>query len=217
MRLPAAPLYILLPLLLLGGSCRSAYYATMEQFGVHKRDILVDRVEEGRADQAAAKEQFVTTLQAFKQLTDFDGGKLESVYASLKDEYEDSEAGAERVRDRIVSIEKVAGDLFEEWNGEIEGMTDAKLQGRSREMLDDTRNRYGTLIEKMRSASSKMDPVLEKFRNHVVFLKHNLNARAIDSLRETSLEIESEVDALIEGMQASIAEADAFIESMSSS
>ena len=29
------------------GSCRSMYYSTMEQFGVHKRDILVDR--DGRA------------------------------------------------------------------------------------------------------------------------------------------------------------------------
>lgn len=35
-------------------SCSTAYYETMEQFGVHKRDILVERVEEARDSQEAA-------------------------------------------------------------------------------------------------------------------------------------------------------------------
>ena len=209
-------LLFVLPLALCGSSCRSAYYATMEQFGVHKRDILVDRVEEAREDQTEAKEQFVTTLQAFQELTGFEGGELEKTYKKLKKEHEQSEERAEAVRERIVSIEKVATDLFKEWGGEIDEMTDTDLQGRSREMLSDTQERYEVLIDKMRTASSKMDPVLEAFRNHVVFLKHNLNARAIDSLRETSVEIEGEVNELINGMQESIAEADAFIDSMGS-
>ncbi len=37
-----------LALLLLSSGCTTAYYAAMEKVGVHKRDILIDRVEEAR-------------------------------------------------------------------------------------------------------------------------------------------------------------------------
>ena len=197
-------------------SCQSAYYSTMEQFGVHKRDILVDRVEEGREEQAEAQEQFQTTLEAFQSLTGFEGGDLEKVYKKLNSEYESSEESAEAVRERVSSIEKVSADLFREWQEEIDTMSAADLRSKSQTMLADTQARYEQLISKMRQASEHMDPVLVAFRDHVLVLKHNLNAQAIDSLRDTSIEIESDVSELIEAMQASIDEADAFIASMSS-
>lgn len=32
-------------------SCETAYYDTMEQFGVHKREILIDRIEDAQTAQ----------------------------------------------------------------------------------------------------------------------------------------------------------------------
>ena len=195
-------------------SCQSTYYATMEKFGVHKRDILVDRVQDGREDQQQAKEQIQKTLDVYKELTGFDGGELEEMYQRMKVEYERSENRAEDVRDRIDSIESVASALFEEWQGEISEMESANLRKRSQEMLDDTKTRYSALIGKMQAAEEKMGPVLKTFSDHVIFLKHSLNAQAIASLRDTALEIEDDVSALIADMQSSIDEADAFIAAM---
>jgi len=45
-------------LLLLFGGCSKAYYDAMEKVGIHKRDILVDRVEDARDAQSEAQEQF---------------------------------------------------------------------------------------------------------------------------------------------------------------
>ena len=59
-----------------------------------------------------------------------------------------------------------------------------------------------------------MDPVLVAFHDQVLFLKHNLNARAISSLQTELVSVEAEVDALIRDMEASIKEADAFINAM---
>ena len=44
----------LLGILLVSG-CETAYYSAMEQVGVHKRDILVDRVDEASEAQEDAK------------------------------------------------------------------------------------------------------------------------------------------------------------------
>ncbi|MEN8160446.1 MAG: DUF2959 family protein [Myxococcota bacterium] len=115
------------------------------------------------------------------------------------------------MRDRIRSIEEVAGDLFEEWEDEIGQISRADLRRRSSQRLAETRGRYERLITAMKRAKRKMDPVLTAFRDQVLFLKHNLNASAIASLEESSVEIQGEVDALIRDMQKSIREADAFL------
>ena len=64
--------------------CKSAYYGTMEAFGVHKRDILVDRVETARDKQEDAKEQFATALDEFRSVVEFEeGSDLEDMYKKL--------------------------------------------------------------------------------------------------------------------------------------
>jgi hypothetical protein len=201
-------------LVLATASCRSAYYGTLEAFGVHKRDVLVDRVEEGRDAQQQAKEQFASALEAFRSVEDFDGGDLEEVYDRLKSEFDASEKRVAAVSGRIESIENVAADLFEEWEGELREIKSADLRTRSEETLERTRERYADLIAAMKRAEAKMEPVLDVFRDHVLFLKHNINAQAIASLEGSLGSIETEVGSLIREMEASIAEADAFIETI---
>lgn len=197
-------------------SCRSAYYGVMEKFGVEKRDILVDRVEEGRDAQKEAKEQFQDALRAFQSVTGFQGGDLEQTYDRLEDEYDASVSRVDAVRSRIRAIEDVADDLFAEWKQEIGEIHDAKLRATSERTLADTRARYATLIAAMKRAESKMGPVLVAFRDRVLFLKHNLNAQAIASLQGELTMIETDVGALVREMEASIAEADRFVAGMGS-
>jgi hypothetical protein len=193
------------------GSCRSAYYGTMEAFGVHKREILVDRVEEGREAQKEAKEEFVSALEAFRAVADFEGGELEKVYERLSSRYEASAEQAKVVSDRIDSIEKVAGDLFDEWSDEIREIESADLRRKSQKLLDDTKRRCADLIDAMQAAEKRMKPVLTAFHDHVLFLKHNLNAQAVASLEGDLGEVEADVAALVRDMEASIREADAFL------
>jgi hypothetical protein len=202
---------LLLPML---GGCSTAYYKTWEKLGWEKRDILVDRVKDARDDQEDAKKQFQTTLQRFQEVTGFQGKDLEAKYKKLNTEYERSEASAADVRGRIESVEKVAGDLFAEWREELKQYSDPNMRRNSERQLEETRQRYGQLIDVMKQAEGKMAPVLAAFKDQVLFLKHNLNAQAISSLQTTSAQIEGEVQQLIKDMEASIAEANKFIDQM---
>lgn len=196
------------------GACSSAYYKTMEGFGVEKRDILVDRVEDARDAQDSASEQFASALDQFRSVVEFDGGDLEKVYDRLNREYERSEARALEVSERIDSVESVAEDLFEEWEEELEEYSRADMRRDSAALLKDTRGRYTQLMAAMRRAERTMEPVLEAFQDQVLALKHNLNARAIGSLRNELDSIERDTAKLIAEMQKAIAEADTFIQSM---
>lgn len=194
--------------------CQKAYYSAMEKVGYHKRDILVDRVENAQDSQQDAKEQFANALERYRSVVDVDGGELEQKYDVLNSEYEASLAIAEKVRSRINSVEDVAGALFEEWGNEIKEYSSPKLRKSSQAQLSATRSRYSTLIKAMKKASSRMDPVLAAFKDQVLFLKHNLNAKAIAALEGELDSINSDVAALIKEMEKSIAEADAFIKTL---
>ena len=119
--------------------CKSTYYGAMEMMGSHKRDILVDRVEDARGDQEAAKEQFKSALEKFQSVVTVPESELKSTYETLNKEFERSEKRANAVRDRIASIESVAGDLFKEWEKELDQYSNAELRRSSEKKLNETR------------------------------------------------------------------------------
>ena len=200
--------------LLLAG-CQSAYYQTMEKFGVHKRDLMVSRVEKARDAQEEAKDQFKSALDRFSAVLQIDGGALKQKYDQLNAELQRSEAKSKAVRERIASVEEVAEALFDEWSAELKQYTNKGMQRTSKQKLTETRRQYRQLISAMKRAEQKIKPVLSAFRDQVLFLKHNLNAQAIASLQSELVSVESNVASLIKEMEASIKEADKFIGAMS--
>jgi Skp family chaperone for outer membrane proteins len=197
-------------------ACSSPYYAAMEKIGFAKRDILVSRIQETRDSQEKAKEQIATALEKFIAVTHADGGDLQRKYDQLNAEFTRCEGRAKDVRDRIAAVEDVATALFREWKQELSQYSDASLRAESRREFDRTQARYEDLIRVMRRSAERMDPVLATFRDQVLFLKHNLNARVIGSLTTTQRELESDINRLIDDMNASIKDAEAFIAQMRS-
>lgn len=197
-------------------ACETAYYGAMERFGVEKREILVDRIGDAQEAQQEGQEQFQNALEQFRSVVNFDGGQLEQVYNRLNSEFEDTEDAASRIRERIDAVETVAEALFDEWEDELEDYTNQSLRRDSEQQLRTTRSRYSQLISAMRRAEQTMDPVLDSLRDNVLYLRHNLNAIAVASLRGELDTINTDVERLVEAMNAAIAESNRFIEEMRS-
>jgi len=192
-------------------ACQSMYYNSMEKVGIHKRDIVQDRVKDARNSQEDAKDEFKTTLQLFSEVVSIKSGDLEKTYNKLNKAYEKADASATEVRERIASIESVSKALFKEWRAENKTYSNAELRRNSEAQLRDAEARYETMIDAMNEAASKMEPVLTAFRDQVLFLKHNLNSAAIASIQGEVVKIQSDVSRLIVEMEKSIAEADVFL------
>lgn len=207
-------LFIAMILLLALSACSTLYYEGLEKIGIPKRDVMVHRVEKARDTQEETKEQFKSALAQFTAVTNFRGGNLEEVYTQLNDEYEASVLKAEEVRSRIEDIEDVSQALFVEWGREITQYSNANFKRSSQEKLNATKKHYQQLITSMKNAEAKIAPILTVFKDQVMFLKHNLNAQAISSLKGELGNIESDVSVLIAAMEKSINEANAFINTM---
>ncbi len=195
-------------------ACQSSYYSVMESVGVHKREILVDRVNDANEAQTEAQEQFKSALQQLSELVNFDGGDLEAMYNAMSDQYEASQESADRVTGRIDKIESVADALFEEWEDELEQYTSEKLKRNSMKSIRDTKRRYEKLMRSMRKAESRMQPVLAALKDNTLYLKHNLNARAIGSLQGELQSIKNDVELLIKEMNGAIEQSQQFIETL---
>ena len=194
--------------------CKSTYYSAYEKLGVYKRDLLKKRVVAARDAQKDAQQEFKDALTRLKELTNFEGGELESRYRQLQSEYDRADGRVQAVHKRIEAVQTVASDLFAEWEKENTEIGTASLRATSREQLNDTRRRYEEMLVALRKAEATMDPVLHKLRDYVLALKHSLNAQAIAALKGESTNIQAEIGRLLEDMNASIARADEFIKAL---
>lgn len=206
---------LVLTVILTGVSaCSTMYYGAMEKVGIHKREIMVDRIKEARDTQNEAKEQVLTAMEQFKRVVNVEGGNLEKEYNKLNATLQKTEAEATRVHDRISSVEDVSDALFREWRTEIKQYTSDTLREASERKYETTQEKYAEFIEAMKQAESKLEPVLALLRDQVLFMKHNLNARAIAGLSDEVVTVQANVDTLVRDMEAAIAQADSFMASL---
>ena len=191
--------------------CSKTYYSAMEKVGIHKRDIMVSRVEKARDSQEEAQEQFKSALEQFDSVVSLKETDLKKAYDKLNAEYEDSKAAAEDVSMRIEKVEEVSEALFEEWEEELELYENKELKRSSAAQLRRTKSRYRELLVNLHSAEDSMEPVLKIFRDNVLFLKHNLNAQAIGSLQGEFAQLQGEIKVLVQRMNVAIESSNSFI------
>jgi hypothetical protein len=197
---------------LLTSGCRSPYYAVMETFGKHKRDLLRSALEDASGANQKAAEQFKDALTQLKELTGFEGGNLEKQYRAFSAEYDACVSRSKTVQDRIEKVDRIARDLFAEWERELKDIKNPQLRADSQSKLAQTRARYQEVNTALVRSEASLDPVLTQMKDYVLYLKHNLNARAVGSIKDEALLIENEITKLIAEMTRSIQETESFLE-----
>ena len=194
--------------------CDTLYLGAMEKMGYAKRDVLSSRVKAARDAQEDAKQEIQSALEQFGKVVNYSGGDLEATYKKLNSELESSEERAETVRKRIDDVESVADALFKEWKNELDEYSSKDLRRKSEAKYTQTKTRYNEMLAAMKKAEQRIDPVLKPLRDQVLYLKHNLNASALSSLKGEVVKVDAQVDQLVKDMNRSIAEADKFIQGL---
>lgn len=191
-------------------SARNVGYSAYELVGVEKRDLLRKRIKEATSDQKEAGESFTIALERLQQTYGVQGSELERVYSRLNSAYEDAKDEVAGVKESREKMNTVASDLFEEWKKEIGEMQSADLKSRSRGTLAETKSGFDKMHQALRASEKQMEPVLAKLKDHVLFLKHNVNAQSVASLKTEGARIEGDIQKLLASMKTSIQEAEDF-------
>ena len=139
---------------------------------------------------------------------------LSSRVKSARDAQEDAKKDIQSTLEKFGDVESVADALFSEWETELGQYSSADLRRKSEAKLTQTRARYKEMLGAMNRAEQRIDPVLKPLRDQVLYLKHNLNARALAAMKGELVKVDAQVDRLVREMNRSIAEADKFIQAM---
>lgn len=189
----------------------AAYFNARESIGEHKRAIVVHQVEQACTSLQETRDEFQDALGQLKTLASISETSLDHRYNLLNRQYQFCRTKSENVSNRIRAIESVSEALFQEWEKELNDYSSRALRHSSKQQLKSARQNYARLIKTMQNAENKIQPVLAAFKDQVLYLKHNLNARAIAALQHEFIEIGIDISQLIHAMERTIAEANQFV------
>lgn len=190
---------------------RDTKYSALEMFGLQKRDLLQREVANARDEQKEATEDFKDALQKLKALYNIPKGPYDDAYEDLNEAYEDAKKQSAEVTQSIKKVETVAGDLFLEWEKEINEIGTPELKVASAQSLNKTKKKYSEMITTLKSSEKRISPILSKLKDHVLYLKHKLNAKAIGALQGESMRIQVQIEQLVEDINKAVKAADQFI------
>ena len=108
----------------------------------------------------------------------------------------------------------MADDLFKEWEKELSQYKNREMKAESERELQETRRRTEAPAGLDAPGGAAHRARVAALRDRVLFLKHNLNAKALGALTKELSAVEGSVDSLVEDLRQSIAEADAFLSEM---
>lgn len=194
---------------------RIAFLNARETIGEHKRILVVQHVEQACQSMQETKGEFQDALEQLKTLASINETALDHRYNLLNRQYQFCRAKSENVSNRIKAIETVSEALFLEWEKELNDYTNKTLRNNSKQQLRLAKQNYTRLIKTMKNAESKIQPVLSALKDQVLYIKHNLNARAIAALRHEFIEIGLDISQLIFAMEQTIAEANLYVNAIS--
>lgn len=197
---------------LLLSSCQGMYYSTMARFGIDKRDILIERLDKTSEAMSRLDQRFEEMSTAYGATIHLEGGDLPAMHKEFAKSYDRTESAATSFHSRIGDIHSVAGALFEEWKLKTGEILDPDLREQSLRNFGHAQTSYTKLVRTMREVETEIDPVLTRFRDHVVFLKLNLHRMTLSSLQETEEELLLDVEHIRELLAQAIDETAAFTE-----
>jgi hypothetical protein len=116
-----------------------------------------------------------------------------------------------RIARPAIEVERVADDLFDEWESEIQQLHNPSYKADSKKKLADTKKQFATLRQSMKRSEQSLDPVLATLKDQVVYLKHNLNAQSLGTLKGEAGSIQKDVERLTSDIRHSIAVSNEFI------
>lgn len=193
-------------------ACSTVYYNFWETLGQEKRDILKSNLIAAKEEQGDVQEEFKSTLEKIRATYNFTGPKeLENYYDEISADLADSKEEAGELKTRIRRVEQIGDDLFAEWKSEAEQIGDKALRRDSLAKREQSLKKFNTMLVSLTTAEKSLDPVLSRLNDHVLYIKHQLNAKALGAFQVETNSIKSGVAKLIGDLEKSTKATNDFI------
>ncbi|MBL8863659.1 MAG: DUF2959 family protein [Planctomycetes bacterium] len=200
-----------LTVLLALGACAGT---TQRSESVARVDELLTRIERMQAETAVAKESVHAAYVSLCTLVSPSfRGDAAGEFAKFVELSERSERQSEILRRAAKPMQQLADDVFLRWTKDMESFGNSRMRQRSQSRLDETRTRFQSIVGATQAAQIALDSFHGDLRDHENFLRHDLNATSVASIRPDVRALGEDLRALDVRFDATVAAARAYVES----
>ena len=181
----------------------------------HKRtQELVKGIQDTVKEINEGRKRLEQTLAAYQELFSGEERKRRAAYQDLVKSLDRQEERSKKLRERFKQLDKKAEKYFDAWNKSLKDIKERGLRDRSATRLEETRRRYQELVRTGEQARQGFRPVVEGLEDQVVYLEHDLNQTAVESLAEDRAKIDEASRNLMTRIDGFTADADAYVASL---
>jgi Protein of unknown function (DUF2959) len=172
--------------------------------GVKQVEQLVKR--SGSTVQAIAetKIQLQKTMDVYNTLMSDDAKNMKSNYKKLQSEMDTTEKKRGDIKLRADEMNAEAATLFKTWADSSAAIEDADLRKRSEERLATTKAGFAEIGTVGQKAVDIYGPFMKTLQDQVTYLGHDLNAQAIQSLKQDAAQVNEKAEALMKSIDDTI-------------
>jgi hypothetical protein len=139
---------------------------------------------------------------------------LSNTYADFKSRYDVLITDTEELSSRVKDFKGSCTALFAEWKKEADGIHDLNLRNISLDNLKTAQEDYAKYEKRLDEAEANLIPTAQSLNDHILFIKHLLNAETIKQLDPTVKELEKKLASLLEDMNGLLDETQKYIDSI---
>lgn len=208
-----------LPALCLLPSCAGLNYifpsGADKDAGFVQVDDLLARVERVHVSCELAGQNVTESLTTLMQMVgpEFRGDPT-LAYEDLMAAIELSEKQAEDLRENFVPMQKSAGQVFENWQMDLDAFTSDVMRQHSEERMGASRARYDAIVDVVAPALERYEAFNGVLRDHALYLGNDFNSESVELIEkqlriliEESESLTAEFDKCTEACQAYVRKA----------
>lgn len=177
----------------------------------NKHDLLLERLQETVALQEETKQYVLDAYDVLSGVSD-DATELDDQIDALTETYAQSDDVAKNLKKQMKAVDRLAKGLFIEWRRELRQYDNKNLRAKSAENLKNTKQQYQTLHAAMKKSYQSVEPLLSLLHDNQLYLKHNRSVAAMQGFQQEVESAGNHMDSMIEDIELSIEESEAFAE-----
>lgn len=160
-------------------------------------DDLVASVERVDKELDVSKATMLAAVQGLQAITapDFSGDAVKA-HRDFVDLVENSEDQADDLRKAIERMQAEAAPVFDQWTKDLEAYSNPEMRQRSQARLSAARERYDAVVSAVEPVLIGYEALNETLRDHVLFLRHDMNPAAIATIQDDVRKVAKEASDL---------------------
>ncbi len=176
--------------------------------GYEQASLTSQRLSDTRLELYAAKPVLKDATSNLNALIDEEQPSLVPQYRRFANSVDELEEQEQDIRDSTAAMRTRHAAYVQNWERDLETISDAELRQQAQDRLTKTRSEFDTLDDEIADVRDRFSALVSNLRDVQRILANDLTARGLDAIKSTASEINDEEQAVQEAIDTLIARMD---------